>query len=220
MVLRKLLRRVAVLSATSAVGIALLAPLAAQSARQPGVALPTSLLDVGPATSTLDRGVPGRERLATFTLLEQRAPAAPESFGSVPRAIPTPASAPMEATLYLDPTVAAAAEPPAPPAAPPPVTGDTITGLASWYCCTQGWRGEAVVALPGALGGHYDVPPAARSVTICADRCAELPVVDYCDCFWGTADQRVADLSPEAWALISDTGTAAGVIRVTVHLSG
>ncbi len=207
------------MTATSAVGIALLAPVAAQSARAPGQAAPVSLLDVAPATSTIDRGVPGRERLATLTLLQRTTPIGPESLTSAPAPLPTPASAPMEATIFVNPEPAAAAAAAAAPVPPPQVTGDTITGLATWYCCSQGWRGEAVVALPGPLGGQYDPPPAARSVTVCADRCASLPVVDYCDCYWGTADQKVADLSPEGWALISDTGTAAGVIEVTVHLT-
>jgi hypothetical protein len=217
MVLPNLLRRVAVLTTTSAIGIALMAPLAAQSARQPGTALPTSLLDAAPATSTLDRGTPGRERLALLTLYERTRAVAAENLSSELRALPTPGSAEMQATIVVE----SATQPPAPTPAPPPPappSGDTITGQATWYCCTQGWRGEAVVALPGALGGQYDPPPAARSVTVCADRCATLPVVDYCDCYWGTSSQRVADLSPEAWALISDASTAVGVIQVTIEL--
>ncbi|HET6744664.1 MAG TPA: hypothetical protein VFH90_02310 [Candidatus Limnocylindria bacterium] len=202
------------LTTTSALGIALLAPLAAQSARQPGDVVPSFLLDVAPATSTLDRGSPGRERMALLTLLEQTRPVAPETLSSQPRALPTPGSAEMQATLLVRP----AAQPAITSAPPPPLTGDEVSGLATWYCCSAGWRGEAVVALPGALGGQYDPPPAARNVTICADRCASLPVVDYCDCYWGTSSQKVADLSPEAWALISDASTGAGVIQVTVHL--
>lgn len=215
----KLLRRVAVLSTTSAIGIALMAPLAAQSARQPGEAMPSSLLDVAPVTSTLDRGSPGRERLALLTLLEQTRGVAAETLSSLPRPLPTPGSAEMQATIFVQ----SGAEPPGPtplptPVPPPPPTGDEVFGLATWYCCTAGWRGEAVVALPGALGGRYDAPPAARSVTICADRCATLPVVDYCDCYWGTSSQKVADLSPEAWALVTDVSTSAGVVQVIVHL--
>jgi hypothetical protein len=121
----------------------------------------------------------------------------------------------MEATLFRKST-------PAPQpvfvAAPPP--GGSISGQATWYCCTIGYRGQAVVALPGALGGHYDPVPASRYVTVCADRCVQLPVVDYCGCFWGTASQKVADLSPEAWAAVSDTALSRGVISVTVHLGG
>jgi hypothetical protein len=215
MLLPKLLRRVALLTATSAIGIALMAPLAVQSARQPGEQLPVSLLDdAAPAISTFDRGSPGRERLAVYSLLDLRRLVAPETLAE-PRALPTPASAEMQATIFVNPPVAIAAAT-APP--PPPLTGDKVTGLATWYCCSVGWRGEPVVALPGALGGHYDAPPAARYVTVCAERCASLPVVDYCSCFWGTADQKVADLSPEAWALISDADLNAGVIGVTVHL--
>ena len=212
--LPKLLRRVAVLTATSAVGISLLAPLAVQSARPSAQQMPTFLLDAAPATSTVDRGSPGRERLALYSLLDLRQRVAPETL-SVPRALPTPATAQMEATIVVRPAAAAPAPTPVPP---PPPTGDTVTGLATWYCCSEGWRGEAVVALPGALGGEYDAPPAARSVTVCAEECASLPVVDYCDCFWGTPDQKVADLSPEAWELISEAGLGAGVIRVTIHL--
>lgn len=210
----ELLRRVAVLTVISAVGIALLAPLAAQSARQPGLATPSLLLDAGPATSTLDRGALGREGLAVLTLLERERPISAETFTSQQRALPTPASADMQATLYGDPAPALI---PLPPAAPP-MTGDVVTGQATWYCCSAGWRGEPAVSLPGALGGQYDAPPASRYVRVCADRCASLPVVDYCDCFWGTANQRVADLSPEAWAAISDIATDVGVITVTIHL--
>jgi hypothetical protein len=213
--LPELLRRVAVLTVISAVGIALLAPLAAQSARQPGVATPSLLLDAGPPVSALDRGAAGRGRLAVLTLLEQTGPISPETFSSRQRALPTPASAPMEATLYGNPAPAST-PPPAPSA--PPMTGDKVTGDATWYCCSAGWRGEAAVALPGALGGQYDAPPASRYVTVCADRCVSLPVVDYCGCFWGTANQKVADLSPEAWALVSDSDIDAGVITVTIHL--
>jgi hypothetical protein len=216
--LPELLRRVAVLTVISVVGIALLAPLAAQSARQPSLVTPSLLLDAGPATSTLDRGSYGREGLATLTLLEQTRPVSAETFSSHHRALPTPASAPMEATLYRDQASTTTPAPPPPVVAPPSMKGQTVTGQATWYCCSAGWRGEAAVALPGALGGQYDAPPASRYVTVCADRCVSLPVADYCDCFWGTSDQKVADLSPEAWAAISDTGTGAGVITVTIHL--
>ncbi|HEY8179703.1 MAG TPA: hypothetical protein VIH33_04820 [Candidatus Limnocylindria bacterium] len=214
-----LLRRVAALTIISAVGIALLAPLAVHSARPARDKAPASLLGDASDSSILDRGAPGREQLSALTLIDLRGPDVPESFATGQRPLPTPGSAPMQATLYLDPAGAPA---PAAAAAPrtvkPPKVGDSVTGLATWYCCSSGYRGQAVVALPGALGGHYDPPPASRTVTICADQCAKLPVVDYCGCLWGTADQKVADLSPEAWAAISNSGTSAGVIRVTVHL--
>jgi len=100
---------------------------------------------------------------------------------------------------------------------PAPSAGTVVNGRATWYCCSRGYHGMAVVALPGALGGHYDAPPASWYVTVCADRCVRLPVVDYCGCYWGTASQKVADLSPEAWAAVSDKGQSAGVISVSLH---
>ena len=212
-----LLRRAAALTIISAVGIALLAPLAARSARPAGEAAPDTLLADASSGNVLDRGAPGREQFSALTLVDQRQAGVPESFATNHQALPTPASAPMEATLFVDPANAPAIAA-APPAVKPPTAGDSVSGLATWYCCSSGYRGQAVVALPGALGGHYDPPPSNRTVTVCADRCAELPVVDYCGCLWGTADQKVADLSPEAWAAISNSSTSAGVISVTVHL--
>lgn len=212
-----LLRRVAALTIFSALGIALLAPMAARSAL-PDVADTDNLLGAMARTDlAIERGTPGRERAAALTLAQLPQPLAPESLAA-PSALPTPPSVSMEATLYLRPTPPPTPRPAAP--APPPPTGPTVTGKATWYCCTLGYRGQAVVALPGALGGRYDPAPPSRYVTVCADRCVTLPVVDYCDCYWGTANQRVADLSPEAWAAVSNAPQSRGVITVTVRLDG
>jgi hypothetical protein len=93
----------------------------------------------------------------------------------------------------------------------------TISGLASNYAGTLGFAGEPVVALPGALGGQH-TGGVVGAVTICADRCARLQVVDWCDCYWGGADQRVADLSEAAWSLVTDRPLSAGLVEVRVVL--
>ena len=219
-----LLRRVAVLTVLSSVGIALLAPLTARSAMPDDTlaaepllaALPTARGDLARG-SLAERGTVNRLALAVEVPISGI-----EQITSLP--LPTPAVAPMQATLYaLSPPAPrlASAAPPAPAAAVSPVQGDgTVTGSATWYCCSLGYRGQAVVALPGALGGQYDPPPSARTVTVCADRCVVLPVVDYCGCHWGTSAQKVADLSPEAWAAVTDRPRSAGVVTVTVQLGG
>ena len=92
-------------------------------------------------------------------------------------------------------------------------------GIASSYPFNPGWEGMATVALPVALGGH-PAPAAPGSVAVCADRCAVIPVVDSCDCYYGTPDQRVANLSHAAWAAVSDAPLTEGLIAVRVYRDG
>ena len=91
-----------------------------------------------------------------------------------------------------------------------------VSGQASSYSHNIGWEGEATVALPAALGGG--IPKGAPDeVLVCGDRCVVLPVVDSCPCYVGTPDQRIANLSHAAWALVTDAPLEEGLIQVEVY---
>jgi hypothetical protein len=220
--LPNLVRRVAVLTVLSAVGIALLAPLTARSAVPDASSTVEPLLDrFDVLASSLDRGALAGRAGASRLAMAVEAPAAPIERLTV--ALPTPAAAPMEATLY--PVVAPSPRRAVARTVEPPPAGTSVSGVASWYChkvgtCPAGFTPEdEFVALPGALGGAGGRGVVGHA-TVCADRCVELPVVDFCGCHWGTSKQRIADLSAAAWALVTDSPRSTGILRVTVTVGG
>ena len=93
---------------------------------------------------------------------------------------------------------------PVPPAGPASMT---LTGMASSYRFTHGFETTPTVALPVAIGGSS---PGSKYgwVGVCADRCARLPVVDVCDCFYGTDDQT--DRQPVTGRMAIDQRCATG----------
>jgi len=91
-----------------------------------------------------------------------------------------------------------------------------VTGIGSNYYCTAGWcDGTPTVALPYELGGRY-TGEVTGLVEVCSTRCAVLPIVDYCECYWGTDRARVVDLSQAAWRLVTDEPLSTGLIPVRV----
>jgi hypothetical protein len=53
-------------------------------------------------------------------------------------------------------------------------------------------------------------------VRVCYEsRCVTVTVRDYCQCYVGTSDERIIDLSPQAFARLAPLGL--GLIKVTVR---
>jgi hypothetical protein len=168
-------------------------------------------VEASPASALADRGTTSQRSLATLAIARPAVPAGTEQIH--PAGVESPPTVGMEATIQQPPA-------PAPTLVSQPGGPATITGLASWYCCTMNWGNAAVVALPLALGGHYYPPPGGGTVVVCAERCAVLPIGDACACHWGQAGQKVVDLSPAAWVAITDKDRYVyGVVTVTLYLN-
>ncbi len=107
------------------------------------------------------------------------------------------------------------------PADPPSAAhSGAFRGIASHYPQYAPWLGEATVTLPPGLGvaAGGEEP---RTVVVCGDLgCVELPVVDTCPCYWATTDQRVANLSREAWALVTERPLSDGLVEVLLFPNG
>jgi hypothetical protein len=101
-----------------------------------------------------------------------------------------------------------------------PPTGDIGTALvggkATWYDGGPGLYGAAGPLLREALGGD----PAFRgqSVTVCAEACVAVQLVDWCACGDRGGIPTIVDLSREAFARLAPV--SAGVVDVTIELSG
>jgi hypothetical protein len=201
-----------------AVHVIVLALVVAALAPQAVAATPTdtaterllAAVEAPPAPILGDRGSTSYRSLAQLAVSTTPVPAGTEQLH--PAGVALPPSVGMEATLQRAPA-------PAVSLVGQPGGPATISGTASWYCCTMNWGNAAVVALPIALGGHYYPPPGGGTVVVCADRCAELPIGDACACHWGQAGQKVVDLSPAAWEAITDKDRYVhGIVAVTLYL--
>jgi hypothetical protein len=188
-------RRIGVLVALVLAAIVMIAATAGVAAVNVRIAAPKAELSVANAP---DRG-------AAPELQRDTATTRGAVLGGTPEPTPAPTDTPPP------PPAQAAPPPPLPTPAPP-----TLVGIASNYPGTAGWIGQATVALPGDLGGRYN-GRVNGYVTVCADRCARFPVVDWCQCYWGTSDQRIVDLSHPAWAIVSDQPLRIGLIEVQLY---
>ena len=127
-------------------------------------------------------------------------PAVHQSRTSTPAAS-APATGPPSARLVPK------SEPVRLPAARAAVPAALATGTASWW---NSFGPGIYAALPGYIAGTH------VTIRVCAGaRCVVAPVTTSCGCFVGTPQERIIDLSRDAFARLADP--ALGLVTVTIE---
>jgi len=135
----------------------------------------------------------------------QDVPLPPTAFQPVIAARPTPPIH-VEPVETAEPSVAAPASPA--PSASRSLSGSTLRGIASWYDARIAAAGPA---LRRVLGRYWR----GHAVRVCVgSSCAATTLGDWCQCFKGTASERIIDLPRWLFARLADP--VRGLIRVRV----
>jgi hypothetical protein len=103
-----------------------------------------------------------------------------------------------------------------PASAKAPLPALVRSGIATWYRDTSLDADALYAAMPEFRWGQKPY-----LVAVCAfgggrSRCLTVPVLDACQCYVGTADERLIDLSPEAFRWFAPLSL--GKIRVRVEV--
>lgn len=96
-----------------------------------------------------------------------------------------------------------------PDASPRAGSGLSLRGSASWYR-VPGLTAAAGPELRQALGKGWR----GARVTVCADRCVTVRLVDWCQCYRGERRERLVDLSDGAFSRLAPLPV--GIVRVRI----
>ena len=175
-----------------------------------------------PATAAISATVAG-VLLAGCCLLASAAsvtPYEPLRASFAPVVVPTPTPSPSESPSRPSLRPEKAVRVPHPTTRPKretprPVRADSsVSGLATYYCCTRGYGSGAYVAAAGPALRIGDWR--GRRVRVCSGgRCITVTLVDWCACGRRHGEPTVIDLHPGAFSALAPLSR--GVIWVTVE---
>jgi hypothetical protein len=148
---------------------------------------------------------PSKEPIYTFTpvIRDFKVQTSPES-----RPTPKTATDPIVITLTPAPKVVHTS---------PPRVGNSVSGIATYYCltgvsaCHYAYSGGLYAAAGPALRvGNWR----GRKVQVCYNSCVTVTLIDWCQCYKGTKNERIIDLYSDAFKRLAPLSL--GEIRVKV----